>query len=237
MGNERKFQDHEIRQILDLAIRQEDGPAHDVGSAQSLGAPGDGLTLVQLQEVGREVGLPPERIAQAVATFDRGGERLPRATTLGLSTSVGRMVPLPRNLTDREWELLVVELRTTFGVKGEARSEGNIREWTHAYLQVFVEPTPTGYRLRMVDSTAGIVGIVGSGLVLAFALMIFGILLGKGSPGFLFAVPALIGLLGGVGIVGSVRFLLKWAPRQEERMEHLSRYAASIAPLPGPNEE
>jgi len=39
MSKERRYQDHEIRQILELAIGQEDGPA------QSLPAV-DGLTLL-----------------------------------------------------------------------------------------------------------------------------------------------------------------------------------------------
>src|SRR5262245_3178483 len=86
MSNERKYQDHEIRQILDLAIGQEDGPAQSLPTV-------DGLTLLELQEVGREVGLPPDRISQAVAVFEGRGVSVPRGTTLGLPTSVGRVVP------------------------------------------------------------------------------------------------------------------------------------------------
>jgi plasmid stability protein len=120
MSNERRYQDHEIRQILDLAIDQEDGPAQSLPAA-------DGLTLLELQEVGREVGLPPERITQAAAALEGRGESLPRGTTLGLPTSVGRAVPLPRSPSDREWELLIAELRTTFGVKGEVTAQGGLR--------------------------------------------------------------------------------------------------------------
>jgi plasmid stability protein len=67
MSKERRYEDHEIRQILDLAIGQEDGPA------QSLPAV-DGLTLLELQDVGREVGLPPDRITQVVAAFEGPGD-------------------------------------------------------------------------------------------------------------------------------------------------------------------
>jgi len=221
MSKERRYQDHEIRQILDLAIGEEDSVAQSLPEV-------DGLTLLELQEVGREVGLPPSRITQAVAAFEGRGESVPRRTTLGLPTSVGRIVPLPRSPSDREWELLIAELRTTFGVKGEVTSHGGLREWSHGTLHAFLEPTETGHRLRLADSSAAVGGIVLGGFVLAFALMIFVILLGKENPGFRFVVPAFLGLLGGGLVAGSAISLPKWAREQERRMEHISRHAVSL---------
>jgi hypothetical protein len=230
MSNERKFQDHEIRQILELAIGQEDAPARALPAV-------DGLTLVELQEVGREVGLPPDRIAQAVAAFEGRGEVVPRRTTLGLPTSVGRVVPLPRSPTDREWELLNAELRTTFGVKGEVKAQGGLREWSHGYLHAFIEPTTTGHRLRLTDSSPAMAGIVVGGLALSFALMIFAVLLGKEGPGFRFAVPAFLSLFGGSLMVGSAVSLPRWAREQERRMEHIGRQAVSLLALPGSRDD
>jgi hypothetical protein len=230
MGKERRYQDHEIRQILDLAIGQEDG------AAQSLSAV-DGLTLLELQEVGREVGLLPDRITQAVAAFEGRGESVRRGTTLGLPTSVGRVVPLPRSPSDREWELLIAELRTTFGGKGEVTSHGGLREWTHGTLHAFIEPAETGHRLRLADSSAAVGGIVLGGFVLAFALLIFVVLLGKEDPGFRFAVPAFFSLLGGSLVAGSAISLPRWARESEKRMEHISRYAVSLLALPGSKDD
>ncbi|MBC7898389.1 MAG: hypothetical protein H7066_23410 [Cytophagaceae bacterium] len=229
MSKERRYQDHEIKQILDLAIGQEDG------LAQSLPAV-DGLTLVDLQEVGRGVGLPPDRITQAVAAFEGRGEPVPRGTTLGLPTSLGRVVALPRSPSDREWELLIAELRTTFGGKGEATSHGGLREWSHGALHAFIEPTETGYRLRLADSSGAVGGIVLGGFFLAFALMIFVVLLGKDDPGFRFAVPAFFSLIGGSLVTGSALSLPKWAREQERRMEHISKHAVSLLGLPGPRD-
>jgi len=230
MSKERRYQDHEIREILDLAIGQDDGPA------QSLPAV-DGLTLIELQDVAREVGLPPDRIAQAVAAFEGRGESVPRATTLGLPTSVGRVVPLPRNPSDREWELLIAELRTTFGGKGEVTSHGGLREWTHGRVQAFIEPTETGHRLRLTDSNAAVAGVVLGGFVLAFAVLILVVLLGKGDPGFKLAVPAFFSLIGGSLVAGSAISLPKWVREQERRMEHISRHAVSLLGLPRPRDE
>ena len=230
MSKERRYQDHEIRQILELAIGAEDGPAQSLPAA-------DGLTVLELQEVGREVGVTPERITQAVAVFEGRGEAVPRGTALGLPTSVGRIVPLPRSPSDREWELLIAELRTTFGGKGEVTSHGGLREWSLGTLHAFVEPTATGHRLRLTNSSLALGGVVLGGAVLAFALMIFLVLLGQEDPGFKFAVPALFALFGGGLAAGSAISLPKWAREQERRMEHIGRYAASLLALPGSSEE
>jgi hypothetical protein len=226
MSKERRYQDHEIRQILDLAIGQKDGPA------QSLPAV-DGLTLLELQDVGREVGLPPDRITQAVAAFEGRGESVPRGTTLGLPTSVGRVVPLPRSPSDREWDLLIAELRTTFGGKGEVTVHGGLREWSHGALHAFIEPTETGHRLRLADSNLAVGGIVLGGFIVAFALLILLILLGKNGPDFKLAVPVFLSLLGGSLVAGSAISLPRWAREQERRMAHMSKQAASLLAPPG----
>jgi hypothetical protein len=236
MSKERRYEDHEIQEIFELAIGQEDGPAQALPAA-------DGLTLLELQDVGREVGLPPDRITQAVAAFEARGESVPRGTTLGLPTSVGRVVPLPRSPSDRDWELLIAELRTTFGGKGEMISHGGLREWSHRNLHAFVEPTETGHRLRFEDSNGAVVGIVLGGFVLAFALLILLVLLVKGDPDFRrlntigeLAV-AFFSLLGGSLIAGSATALPRWAREQERRMEHISKHAVSLLALPGSTDD
>lgn len=230
MSHERRYQVHEIRQILELAIGQEGGsaPSHPAG---------DGLTLLELQDVGREVGLPPERMTQAIAAFEGRGTFVPRGTTLGLPTSVGRVLALPRSPSDREWELLIAELRTTFGGKGEVTSQGGLREWSHGALQAFIEPTEMGYRLRLADSSGAVVGIVLGGFVVALALLILFALLGKDDAGFKLAVPAFLFLLGGSLVAGSALSLPRWAREQERRMEHLGRRALSLLARPGPRDD
>jgi hypothetical protein len=225
MSNDRRFDDNEIREILDLAMGQEDAPAKALPAA-------DGLTLVQLQEVAREVGVAPERIAHAVATFEARGEAVPRDKTFGLPTKVGRIVPLPRSPTDREWELMIAELRTTFGVKGEVTSHGGLREWSSEYLHAFIEPTETGHRLRLVDASAATAGIAVGGLMIAFAVMIFLVLLGKGDAGAKMAVPGFFGVIGASLAVFSARYLPKWASQQERRMEQISKHVAALLAPP-----
>jgi hypothetical protein len=226
MNSERRYQDHEVRQILDLAIGQDDAPVQPISAVE-------GLTLHDLQEVGREVGLPPDRIKQAIATLEGLGESVPRGTTFGLPTSVGRIVSLPRSPSDREWELLIAELRTTFGEKGEVTSHGSLREWSSGTLHAFIEPTETGHRLRLADSSLATVGgIAMGGFFLAFALLILVVLLGKDDPGFRFAVPVFFSLIGGTLVAGSVMALPRWAREQERRMEHITTHALSLLAPP-----
>lgn len=226
MGKERTFSENEVREILDLAIGKEDAPVQSITSV-------DGLTLPQLQEVGREVGLPAHRITEAVAVFEGRGELVPRGKSLGLPVSVGSVVSLPRSPSDREWELRIAELRTTFGVKGEVTSHGGLREWSHGTLHVFLEPTETGYRLRMADTSLAVGGLALGGMFLAFALLIFVVLLGKVDPGAKFAVPVFFSLIGGGLIGGTAMMVPGWAREQEKRMKHIGSYAVSLLAAEG----
>ena len=109
----------------------------------------EGLTLAELQAIGHEVGLPPERIFEAASALDRRREVPPSRTSLGVPISVGLTVDLPRAPTDREWDMLVAELRTTFRARGRVESTGGSRQWVNGNLHAYVEPTQSGYRLRM----------------------------------------------------------------------------------------
>jgi hypothetical protein len=226
MGSERRYQDHEVRQILDLAIGQDE-------ASPELPSEIDGVTLGDLQEAAREIGLSPDAIGQAVAAFEGRGEPVQRGTMLGLPTTLGRTVALARSPSDREWELLVAELRTTFGRKGELTSHGDLREWSDGFMHAFVEPTEAGHRLRLTDSReAAMAGLAAGGLLIAFAVLIFVVLLGKDDPGFRFAVPVFFSLLGGGLIAATVTALPRWAREQERRMEHVCTRAASLLALP-----
>jgi hypothetical protein len=224
----RKYDDHEVRQILDLAMSE---AGHDDAPARSLPS-SDGLTLAQLQEVAAEVGVPAERVAQAAAQLESRGVVVPRRTTLGLPTGVGRVVPLPRAPTDHEWEMLIGEFRSTFGVNGVATSQGGLREWTHGTLHVFVEPTDTGHRLRLTDSSLAMGGIALGGFLLALALMIFVVLLGKENPGNRAIVPAMFSLFGGGLIAFSAMSMPRWARVAEQRMEQVGNRALTILSRP-----
>ena len=66
MNSERRYTEDEVDRILDRATEA------DLARGSSPGADGStGLTLRELHEIGREVGIPEEVITQAATSLDR----------------------------------------------------------------------------------------------------------------------------------------------------------------------
>lgn len=123
MKSARRYDDDEARAIFGIAARRDTASAMPVSS-------GDGFTLSELQEIGAEAGIPPDRVAEAAAVLVARGRPLPEEKSLGRDVSVGRLVPLARRPTEAEWEVLVSELRDVFAATGEVSARGGAREWS-----------------------------------------------------------------------------------------------------------
>src|SRR2546421_11945060 len=154
---ERRYNDREIASIFRAAAEEvPQSPHREV-------ARDEGLTLAELQAIGSEVGIPSDAVAQAARAVDvrlGGASR----TFLGLRIGVARTVNLNRRLTDEEWERLVVQLREVFNARGRTRSDGSLRQWTNGNLQVLLEPTETGHRLRFGTLHGAARASMGAGL-------------------------------------------------------------------------
>jgi hypothetical protein len=223
MTDERRYQDDEVAAIFEAASAPVD-PGDDA-------PPAKGLTLVELQAIGREVGIPPERIVQAAAALDSRRPPLPRRTDLGMPVSASHMVEIPRPLTDREWSLVLADLRETFGAYGAEMSQGETRQWWNNNLHAVVEPTRGGYRLRLgtikgdglAMNRMGAFGIVMS-VVVAFAL--------GGDPAAMPGILAL-GSMGAVAFAFNAYRLPRWAGLRERQMQQVAeRTLALIASTP-----
>lgn len=215
---ERRYNETEVEAIFARATK-----AAENESAHPQLPSGEGMTLGQLQEIGREVGLTPEDVADAALSLDRAGRQTSRRM-LGLTVGVGRTVDLGRKLSDDEWERLVVDLRETFDAKGRQTSEGNFRQWTNGNLQALLEPTPTGHRLRLRtvkgNSLAWMMGGVGmmtvAGLVGAAGWLGIGNAATMGLERF-----ALIAAMGiGAFAVGALQ-LPVWARERRRQMAEI----------------
>ncbi|HEX5004577.1 MAG TPA: hypothetical protein VFV65_04635 [Gemmatimonadales bacterium] len=212
---DRRYSEAEVAEIFRQAAEAQQ-------SAQRRLPPGDGLTLSDLQGIGQDVGIPPDLIAQAATTLERGG--LPASRRfLGLPLGVGRTVELPRPLTEAEWEHLVVDLRDTFHARGTIRSDGGLREWTNGNLQALLEPTPTGARLRLrtLNGNARGLMLVGMGMIgIALGPFIAAVL----TVGAEAALPQLLPFLLGGGALfglGALR-LPRWATARRRQMEEVT---------------
>ncbi len=229
MTDERRYQDEEVAEIFEAAATPRDPGRRGLAS-------GDGLTLAELQAIGREVGMSPERIADAASAVDVRRGALPRRTSLGMPVSVARTVDLPRAPTDREWNLLVGEMRETFSAQGKDGSRGDLRQWSNGNLRAYVEPTDQGYRFRVgtVKGNAVATNRVGvAGMLMALVMLLVLFLTGGLAEGLF--IPVLLGMMGAMGLASNALRLPGWAREREQQMEYItSRARALIRPAPDP---
>jgi hypothetical protein len=215
MGDERRYDEQEIAEILERATANE--------TVLTRAGAGNGLTLSQLQEIGSEVGIAPTRIAEAaraVASRDVAGR--PR-TFLGTPRYVSRIVPIERALDDEEWTRLVVDLRETFDAQGQIKMHGPLRSWINGNLEVHVEPDGDRYRVRMRTLKGSAATLAWVGGVFIFMAMIFlATILRDGFDWAAVAIAAAFGVAG-VGQLGYVRATLpRWAEERAAQMEALA---------------
>jgi hypothetical protein len=224
---ERQYDDAEVAAIFKRAAESE----HSV-----LPAPGEGkgLTLAALQDIGREVGIPPEAIATAARSLEQGGRPASRFF-LGLTIGVGRTVDFDRPLSDAEWERLVADLRETFDARGTVRYDGPFRQWTNGNLQALLEPTPTGHRLRLQTVKGDTRALMSLGLTVLGGAAAMAIVLGlAGNLGHAgsatgIGVIALMGL--GMFTAGAAR-LPGWARLRKTQIEQVIARLTAAKTLP-----
>ena len=222
MTAERRFNEDEVADILQRAMVR-DEPGRQVVPA------GDGLTLAQIQEIGREVGIPPAAIAQSALAVDDRTLRKTRRVA-GLPMGVEHVVQLSRRLTDEEWERVVAELREVFGARGVMRQEGSLRHWSNGNLQAFLEPTATGQRIRLRTFKGNAPGFITLGL-LAFGAAAVGITMvvtgGSNDAG---EIPtlAMLAAAGATTMSATIVGLFPWARRRRQQMAEIAARVAAM---------
>lgn len=187
------------------------------------GGRADGLTLHDLQDIAREVGIPPTAVSRAAQSLDRPRSAAVPQTFLGLPIAVERTVALDRNLTDTEWELLVVQLREVFRARGTVRAQGSMREWSNGNLHALLEPTPTGYQLRLGTfkgnaraSTAIGTLMLGMSAVVGFVVASHGTI-ADAAPSI-----ASLGTIGAVFLANGVLRLPSWARLRRRQIDDVA---------------
>lgn len=214
---ERRFNEAEVAAIFKQATEAQQTGGRHLPS-------GEGLTLTELQDIAREVGISSDLIQNAAKVIDRAG--VPTARTyLGLPIGVGRTIDLDRKLADDEWERLVVDLRETFDARGVIRQEGSFRQWTNGNLQALLEPTENGHRLRLRTVKGDARGLISGGVVMfVVGAVMFTAAALKGSVTDAGLVSS-IGMLsiGGVAMFGIGAFQLPgWARRRASQMQDVA---------------
>lgn len=213
---ERRFTEDEVAEIFARATEVHTSTRRQLASPE-------GLSLTELQAIGKEAGISAELVEQAARALDQPAP--PKAPTfLGIPIGVAHTVELGRRLSDEEWDLFVVQLRETFDARGKLSTEGSFRQWTNSNLQVLVEPSGNGHRVRFrtLKDSARIYMTVG--VVMGAASLVT--VLAAVFTGAVEPLAALSGV-GGMGLIGVGFFLAgavqlpSWARKRREQMERL----------------
>ena len=218
---ERRYSDKETAAIFKAAAELQQASLSEPSRGADALVASDGMTLTQLQEIAREVGIPSDLVARAARNLDRRG-RVTVRRFLGLPIGVGRTVSLQRTLSEEEWQRLVVDLRETFDARGRIRDEGSFRQWTNGNLQALLEPTATGYqlRLRTLKGDAYVYMMSGLATMSAGAVAVLGrALIGKTTDATALVILALAGMA--MFAVGALR-IPGWAKERQRQMEDIA---------------
>lgn len=221
----RTFSEEEARDVFARAAREQQA-AHEAADS------GAGLTLDELQEIGRASGLDPAFVAAAAAGLGAPAVSHAPATWLGMPVEVKRTRLLPGPLSDEAWEQTVEALRAQFGGPGITSQFGRVREWaspsrsglaTEHSVYVSVRPTASGgtevtvEQRGMKENVGAVPGFAGTfgafGLLLG-ALFLFG----SFERGVLI-LPALLLAAALLSSVVGVPAMRAWARRLDARFE------------------
>ncbi|HVF38746.1 MAG TPA: hypothetical protein VM939_02525 [Gemmatimonadaceae bacterium] len=214
---ERRFDDAEVAAIFERATEEQQTTHPQLRAGQ-------GLTLGELQEIGREVGISPERLARAAKSMDVSGQPAMQEF-LGLPVGVGLTVDLDRKLTDAEWDRFVVDLRETFDARGKLSHEGSFRQWSNGNLQALLEPAGTVHRIRLRTVKGDARGMIVGGMAMvgfATVAMIAATLRGAlDDAGFIASLAVLA--TGGSTMFGLAALRLPgWARLRKKQMEDVA---------------
>ena len=220
--SERRYAEEEVREIFSLAT---------TGGLRDHSLPGEsgGLTLDDLKRIGQEAGIEPARVAQAAERLDARGKPAPVRRSFGLPVGVSRVVDLPRAPTDREWERLISEFRSTFGAQGRATTTGGLREWSQGNLHISVEPTEHGEQLRLSTLKEDGIALNGLSAVLsAMAVLFSTIVAAAGKPEKALVPLALFGGMALFAFGANLFRLPRWARERERQMEEIAEHAVKL---------
>ena len=219
---ERRYRDEEVREIFSLATSGDSADA-------TLPVESGGLTLADLKQIGRQTGIDPARIADAAAGLEARSEPVEVKRSLGLPIALSRVVDLPRAPTDREWEQLISQFRTTFGAQGIATSSGGLRDWSSGDFHISVEPTIHGQQLRIsaVKSDAQVANAFGV-LIGGMTALITAAVIAAGKAEKAWAVVI---IFGGMSLAAFVSNLIKsprWAREGELQIQKIGENAVKL---------
>ncbi len=116
----RLFSEKEISRVLKRAteLQEIEGPTETTG-----------LSMEELQQIAAEVGIDPRHLAVAVAELEQDGDS--RFHWLGAPTSFELERVVEGEVSEQQWEEMVLVIRQAFDLVGGVGRVSRWFEWTH----------------------------------------------------------------------------------------------------------
>lgn len=211
----RLYGDKEISRIIKRAaeLQEQKGRA---------GSAGPGISIAELEQIARDLGIDPTYLRQAVAELGSGIDTPAKSSLLGETLIEARRL-VKSEMSDLEWEMMVQEIRRALGCTGETGKLGNAVEWKTSdkelvTYQVTASPREGQTDIQIVsrrDGAAFLTYFVSGLLGLFTALSV-------AAPSF--SNPVELLAAGGVlvGVMTTARLLVgRWSRKQKQVINRL----------------
>ena len=226
---DRDYDEREVALILKRAVEMQDG----LGEGQQR------LTLGDVQQIAREVGIDGVHVARAAETLEQRPIARGRSV-LGAPTTLQTSLAFDRELSDAEVGEMLDLLRSAVGLQGATSQGLDTVEWAGRdsvggyYLSVSRRAGSTRLRLSTQRSDQAAVVVAVTGVAGMIGLSIAASLFNPESAGGIWALFAGTG----VATLGSARFLWqRVARRWDARLRDLAvRLRSSLRAAPDPRE-
>lgn len=212
---ERRFNEQQIGEILRRA--------GEIQVDISPDAEAHGVTLAELQKIASEIGIEPhvlERAAQEVESGTPVGKDAERPNFRMFDHTVDG------ELTDEQWDEVVMLLRQSTGLPGTSTLQGNMREWSgnwdlgHVTLTASSRNRQTRFRM-LADTTGGTVlgWILSSTFGLLITLIVCAVL---GKMGLSMPTVPIVGVLtAGTVFASTFAWIRSWQRKSHKRLASL----------------
>jgi hypothetical protein len=183
----------------------------------------EGYSLGGIQQAAAEVGIPPDRVSEAVAAIESVSGGLRPGGVLGVSSKLELERFVETEISSSDYAALLEEIRVTLGEIGDINETlGNALSWSSPRqgagrkAQILVSPKGGKTRIRITDgeSTPSAVVLVPISFGSLVLIGITGAVLAEGV-----GLPTLPTLLGALGVSASFFTGTFWAARRSHKRE------------------
>lgn len=222
MSTGRRYTEHEIHALFERAAERQEQARRAEAASEG------GLTLEELQRIGRETGIAPEHIAEAAVELAAAGPTRLAGNVLGVPVEVRRTRAVAVPVTDEAWEQMVADLRKTFKQPGVAGRVGRVREWVTTTeenrmpVRVSVTPEDGGTHVTIEQSMrSSALGLTAAAATFAVVALLFGVLFAvTDAEPVMMVMTAVFATTALLMFGGSRLGFGMYAERQAERFEH-----------------